>query len=806
MSEEITEQILNIALQNPYLSEPSVIEEIDNILNITTINRNQCTTSIEINNTPLEALIDSGATHNYISEELCKNLLAHNSPISKNVIKPRNGVVIVGNNQEIQLKGSVDFVVTLQDNDYFTNFHVLGGTMSTPIILGWQGFLIPNKAILNGANETITLPSQKRGALYLHTYVTVPAYSEKLVTASTRYPIESNPTDVYVEKFEPLFKRTGLLISPGLHCVSPGVKDHQINIVLTNMSPKSIRVPTNTVIAIIEPIDSNPLEYCTNIEETSTLINTSKNTIKHKDLNKDQISSFEKFLNDNDDIFTKGTRPSTAHGVTHSIELTSPNNRPISNAPGRPSQEEREIIRKQISEMLHNGIIKESRSPWSSRIVLIKKKDGKPRFCIDYRKLNSITKSDVYPLPRIDDSLAALQKGKFFSTLDMFAGYWQIPMHEKSKEMTAFVSESGLYQFEVMPFGLKTAGATFQRFMDAVLAGLKWKSLLVYLDDIVIFSRTFEEHMKDLSEVFQRLRASGLQLNRSKCHFLKEEFTYLGHIVSEEGIRPDPKKIEAILKMPTPTNQTTTRSLLGSCSYFRKFIPNFAKISAPLYELTKENHRFQWNNEANAALETIKTHLMTHPILHHPNFDYPFIVQVDACDTGLGAVLLQRINGQERIIEWISRTLQPAERHWAVREKEALVIIWSCEIFRPFLVGYKFIVESDHKSLKWLNEATTARLVRWACRLSEFDFEIRYKPGKENTRADMLSRLPQKDSSNRKENFRADNLMFNYDLNPVEQAHVLHSLQPLMYSTPLQTDNYKTCLFICCYGVSLTRY
>ena len=186
--------------------------------------------------------------------------------------------------------------------------------------------------------------------------------------------------------------------------------------------------------------------------------------------------------------------------------------------------------------MLSNGIIKESRSPWSSRVVLIRKKDGKLRFCIDYRRLNKLTKSDVYPLPRIDDSLAALQTGQFFTTLDLFAGYWQIPMDEDSKEMTSFISESGLYQFEVMPFGLKTATATFQRFMDAVLAGLKWRSLLVYLDDIVIFSSSFDQHIKDVREVFDRLRAAGLQLNRSKCHFLKSKFTYLGHIVSENGI------------------------------------------------------------------------------------------------------------------------------------------------------------------------------------------------------------------------------------------------------------------------------
>ena len=232
----------------------------------------------------------------------------------------------------------------------------------------------------------------------------------------------------------------------------------------------------------------------------------------------EQIKQFERMLEDNKDIFTKGARPSKAVGVTHRIELESPYVKPVNSSPERPSQEERNAIREQIGEMLNNGVIKESRSPWSSRIVLIRKKDGKLRFCIDYRRLNKLTKSDIYPLPRIDDSLAALEKGHFFTTLGLFARYWQIQMEEESKDKTAFISESGLYQFEVMPFGLKTAGATFQRFMDAVLAGLKWKSLLVYLGDIVIFSSTFEQHILDVNEVFNRLRTAGFEFDYEIHH------------------------------------------------------------------------------------------------------------------------------------------------------------------------------------------------------------------------------------------------------------------------------------------------
>jgi len=793
LTEQITEQILEKALQEPALSFLTNLSKQDNH-NVIPVSAEQCTAKVKINNIILEALIDSGASHNYICEGLCNKLREAGSPgASLTPVEPFIGRVIVGNTEEMIIKGQVNFTITVQDNEYITNFHILSGDMSTQIVLGWQGFIKPNKACLDGANNRLIFPEQNHGSLYLRETITIPAYSERIVTATTRYKTLNHITDVYLENFEPLMERTGLLIAPGIQTMKAYQNDQALQAVLTNMSARPVCVPAYTIIAKIEPFQQDTLKYPPKLK-TQTSCEAKMdvgNEIVNQDLTTAQIEKFKRMLANNDDIFTKGTRPSVAVGVTHKILLQDTNSRPVHCAPGRTAQTEREVINKQITEMLSNGVIKESRSPWSSRVVLIKKKDGKPRFCIDYRKLNGLTKSDVYPLPRIDDSLAALQKGNFFTTLDMFAGYWQIPMDEASKEMTAFISEAGLYQFEVMPFGLKTAGATFQRFMDAILAGLKWKSLLVYLDDIVIFSSTFEQHLLDVEEVIKRLRNAGLQLNRSKCHFLREEFTYLGHIVSKHGIRPDPKKIEAILKMPTPTDATTTRSVLGSCSYFRKFIPDFAKISAPLYELTKDNQKFYWNDTTEEALKAIKAHLMQHPILCHPNFDYPFIVQCDACDSGLGAVLLQRISGRDCVIEWISRTLQPAERKWSVREKEALVIIWALEVFRPFLVGYKFIVESDHKSLKWLNEATTARLVRWACRLSEFDFEIQYKPGKQNTRADMLSRLPIPHETNQESNCRADNLMFNFELNSAEQPHVLHAMLSPLYHTPMLTEMFK---------------
>ncbi|KAL5500047.1 hypothetical protein EMCRGX_G011541 [Ephydatia muelleri] len=320
---------------------------------------------------------------------------------------------------------------------------------------------------------------------------------------------------------------------------------------------------------------------------------------------------------------------------------------------------QRDVVQKMIQGMLQQGIIEPSGGAWASPIVLVRKKDGSYRFCVDFRRLNSVTKKDVHPLPRIDDALDTLSGSKWFSTLDLASGYWQVEMDPADKEKTAFITPFGLHQFRVMPFGLTNAPSTFQRLMSMVLAGLSWVTCLVYLDDIIIFSRTVEEHLQRLTEVLQRLKEAGLKIKPSKCHLLCKSVRYLGYVVSEKGIAADADKIKCVENWPTPTDHESLRQFLGFASYYRKFIRNFADTAAPLHALTEKSKPWHWTELCDKAFVALKGKLASPPILSFPQFDRTFVVDADASQEGVGAVLSHLDDG--RVIAYASRVLTKAE-------------------------------------------------------------------------------------------------------------------------------------------------
>ena len=296
----------------------------------------------------------------------------------------------------------------------------------------------------------------------------------------------------------------------------------------------------------------------------------------------------------------------------------------------------RSDVDRMVGEMLAQGVIEPSSSPWASPVVLVKKKDGGVRFCVDYRRLNHVTKLDEFPLPRIDDTLDLLAGARYFTTLDLASGYWQVAMDPSSQEKTAFATYSGLYEFCKMPFGLVNTPATFQRLMEVVLSGLARDSCHVYLDDVLVFGRTLEEHNSNLSKVLTRIREAGLRLKPKKCNFAQESVEYLGHVVSAAGIRTNPTKLRAVKEYPTPSNVKSLQSFLGLASYYRRFVPGFSKVASPLNALTRKSVAFVWTPECRKAFEQLKTLLVTAPLLRYPDFSRPFIIETDASGAGLG--------------------------------------------------------------------------------------------------------------------------------------------------------------------------
>ena len=449
------------------------------------------------------------------------------------------------------------------------------------------------------------------------------------------------------------------------------------------------------------------------------------------------------------DIFAKSpTDLGRTSMVCHTIDTGTA--LPIKQRPRRPplafAEEEEKIIQQQ----LEAGVIRKSTSAWSSPLVYVKKKDGTTRPCVDYRRLNEVTTKDAYPLPRIDDCLDCLSSARYFSTLDMQSGYWQLEVREEDKPKTAFITRSGLFEYITMPFGLCGAPSTFERCMEQVLRGLQWRTLLVYLDDVILFSSHVEEHISRLDEVFQRLSEAGLKLKGTKCELFQEEVSFLGHVVTSSGVKPDPKKVSSIRDWSVPRSVRDVRSFVGLCSYYRRFIKGFATIASPLHRLTEAGVAYDWTEKCQKAFDTLKQAITSDDVMAYPqDKGGTFILDTDASDTGIGGVLSQLQWNEtlqaevERPIVYASKSLTKTQRRYCVTRRELLAVVTFAQQFRHYLLGRKFLIRTDHSALRWVMtfRNPTDQMARWIELLSQFDFEMSHRAGKGHTNADGLSRI-----------------------------------------------------------------
>ena len=421
-------------------------------------------------------------------------------------------------------------------------------------------------------------------------------------------------------------------------------------------------------------------------------------------------------------------------------------NYPRKSAPRRYPLAQRDLVEEELQKMLDRDIIEPSSSPWAANVVLVRKKDNSVRFCVDYRRLNEVTKKDAYPLPHIGDTLDALSGCKWFSCLDMSAGFNQVEMEESSKEYTAFNTHKGLYQYKVLPFGLCNSPPTFQRLMELVLKGLLFERCLVYIDDVVVLGRSEEEALDNLRAVLIKFKEANLKLNPKKCFLFQEKCTFLGHTVSADGTTCEKGKVEAVQSWPEPNSVKEVRSFLGTCSYYRKYIPQFADIAAPLTNLTRKSAKFVWTLACQEAFDKLKETLTSAPILSYPAKEGLFILDTDASNTAIGAVLSQMQEGEERVLSYASAILPKARQNYCTTYRELYAVVKFVKYFSHYLWGRHFLVRTDHGSLRWLQNFKNPEgiVARWLATLGTYDFDIEHRRGTLHGNADGLSRIPRR--------------------------------------------------------------
>lgn len=464
---------------------------------------------------------------------------------------------------------------------------------------------------------------------------------------------------------------------------------------------------------------------------------------KGKERQKEEPKEVKELLEKYRDCFVEHAGLGRVNIVSHEIKTVTET--PIKSKPYRLTWTEEAQLKKELDHLLELGLIRPSQGEWTSPVLFVAKKDGSLRLCVDYRRLNKVTVKDHFPLPFIDELVDSMGGARYFSTLDAASGYWQVPMHENSIHKTGFITKYGVFDWCVLPFGLTSAPATFQRLMTRILQPLFGKCVHVFIDDIIVYSRTLNEHVQHLEQVFKICKEANLRIKLAKCTFASDSVEYLGHQITREGLKPTDRNVKKVQDMVIPKDKSDVRSFLGMVGYYRRFVPDFANKAQALQQLTKSKIDFYWRSEQELAFKVLKDALINPPVLAYPDPNKVQILTTDASGKGIGAILSQSDDGSpegEQVIAYASRTLRGAETRYATTHLEALAVVAGMHHFRHYLRGRKFVLYTDHSALTYIlnNPAPSSKVSRWAAATMEYDFVTKYRKG-ENNPADALSRL-----------------------------------------------------------------
>ena len=711
-------------------------------------------TTGKVEDHPIEWLVDTGCTITIVASRIFHRI----HPDERPEIYPYDGILLSADGTPITVLGQAEMNIQIGPKN--VSHMTLLAEISNEGLLGVD-FLRKHQLVIDFGRNRISCNGEEviahcRAGMHracrvmVAEHTVIPAGTRTIIEAKTAKPLANGSWVV-----EPLNRTPGEqpVLTAKVLVQGGGTK---IPVELLNPTEEDVYLHRHTNLGIVTRV-TNPEIVCS--IETSTKgseksgIGTQSDELAPEltrlvdeiddDLTLQQRVKVKQLLHKNRDVFaTKEVPFGQTDLVKHKIitETDSPIKQPVR----RPPFHLRAEAQREVQKMLDHDIIEPSESPWASPVVLVRKKDGTLRYCVDYRKLNGVTRKDSYPLPRIDESLDALAKTQYFSTLDLASGYWQIGLDDDAKLKSAFCTPNGLFQFKVMPFGLTNAPATFQRLMERVLAGLQWQICLVYIDDVIIFSQTFNEHVDHLNQVFNRLRKAGLKLKPKKCFLFKTEVRYLGHVVGRDGISTDPDKTKVVREWPKPQSVTDVKSFLGLCSYYRRFVPDFATIAKPLTHLTEKNVPFIWTEAQDEAWEKLKVLLTNAPVMTYPDPRATFVLDTDASQDGIGAVLSQVIDDEERVVAYGSRVLTKQERQYCITRRELLAAVYFVKYFRHYLTGKHFILRTDHASLRWIRsfKEPEGQLARWIEVLDTYDFTLQHRPGVKHINADAMSRGP----------------------------------------------------------------